>query len=103
MPPHPTFYCRRSCYAQGGLYKTGYRIAADFEMLVRLLTKLKISWEFIDKVTVIMCSGGVSSRGLKARITLNREVVRACRENGLYTSLPLLALKLPIRLLELIR
>ncbi len=103
MPPHPTFYCRRSCYAQGGLYKTGYRIAADFEMLVRLLVGQKISWEFIDKVTVIMRSGGVSSRGLKARITLNREVVRACRENGLYTSLPLLALKLPIRLLELIR
>jgi len=103
MPPHPTFYCKRSCYAHGGMYKTDYRIAADFEMLVRLLTKQKISWEFIDKVTVIMRSGGVSSRGLKARITLNREVIRACRENGLYTNFPLLALKLPIRMFELIR
>lgn len=103
MPPHPTFYCKRSCYEQGGMYKTDYKIAADFEMLVRLLMKQKISWEFIDKVTVIMRSGGVSSRGLKARITLNREVVRACRENGLYTNWALLALKLPIRMFELIR
>ena len=103
MPPHPTFYCRRSCYAQGGMYKTDYRIAADFEMLVRLFMKQKILWEFIDKVTVIMRSGGVSSSGFKARFTLNREIVRACKENGLYTSLPLLALKLPIRLFELIR
>jgi glycosyltransferase involved in cell wall biosynthesis len=103
MPPHPTFYCKRSCYAQGGMYKTDYRIAADFEMLVRLLIRQRISWEFIDQVTVIMRSGGLSSSGLKARITLNREIVRACRENGLYTNIPLLALKLPIRLFELIR
>lgn len=103
MPPHPTFYCKRSCYEKGGTYKTNYKIAADFEMMVRLLVRQKISWEFMDKVTVIMRSGGVSSSGLMANITVNREVVRACRENGLYTNLALLALKLPIRLFELIR
>jgi glycosyltransferase involved in cell wall biosynthesis len=103
MPPHPTFYCKRSCYTQGGMYKTDYRIAADFEMLVRMLIRQKISWEFMDKVTVVMRSGGVSGSGLMASITLNREIVRACRENGLYTNLLLLALKLPIRLFELIR
>jgi glycosyltransferase involved in cell wall biosynthesis len=103
MPPHPTFYCKRSCYARAGMYRTDYRIAADFEMLVRLLVRQRISWEFIDQVTVIMRSGGLSNSGLRARITLNREIVRACRENGLYTSLALLALKLPIRLFELIR
>lgn len=103
MPPHPTLYCKRSCYTEGGMYKTDYRIAADFEMLVRLLVMQNISWEFIDEVTVIMRSGGMSSSGFRARITLNREIVRACRENGLYTNLLLLALKLPIRLFELIR
>jgi glycosyltransferase involved in cell wall biosynthesis len=102
MPPHPTFYCKRSCYAEGGMYKTDYQIAADFEMLVRLLIRQKISWEFIGKVTVVMRSGGVSSNGLMSRITLNREIVRACMENGLYTNFLLLALKLPIRLFELI-
>ena len=100
MPPHPTFYCKRSCYAEGAMYRTDYQIAADFEMLVRMAIRQKISWEFMDKVTVVMRSGGVSSSGLMARITLNREIVRACRENGLYTNLLLLALKLPIRLLE---
>ncbi|MFZ2407778.1 MAG: glycosyltransferase family 2 protein [Methylobacter sp.] len=103
MPPHPTFYCKRSCYEEGGMYKTDYKIAADFEMLVRLLVRQKISWSFIDKVTVTMRSGGLSNSGFMSRVKLNWEIVRACKENGLYTNPALLALKLPIRLFELIR
>ena len=103
MPPHPTFYCKRCCYEKAGVYKTDYKIAADFEMLSRMLLGQKISWEFIDKVTVIMRSGGLSNSGFMARIKLNWEIIRACKENGLYTNLLLLALKLPVRLFELIR
>ncbi len=103
MPPHPTFYCKRSCLERAGAYKTDYHIAADFEMLVRLCIKQKISWEFLDKVTVIMRSGGISNSGLTSRLRLNKEDVRACRENGLYTNFLLLTLKLPLRLFELIR
>lgn len=103
MPPHPTFYCKRSCYEEGGMYKNDYKIAADFEMLVRLLVKQKISWSFIDKVTVTMRSGGLSNSGFMTSIKLNWEIVRACKENGLYANLIFMALKLPIRLFELIR
>ena len=103
MPAHPTFYCKRSCLESAGPYNTSYRIAADFEMLVRLCVKQKISWEFLDKVSVVMRSGGVSNSGLLARIKLNGEIIRACRESGLYTNALLLALKLPLRLFELIR
>lgn len=103
MPPHPTFYCKRSCLESAGPYNTSYRIAADFEMLVRLCIKQKISWEFLDKVSVVMRSGGISNSGFLARLELNGEIIRACRENGLYTNALLLALKLPIRLFELIR
>jgi glycosyltransferase involved in cell wall biosynthesis len=103
MPPHPTFYCRRSCYGQAGGYRTDYRIAADFEMLARLLLKYQITWGFIDEVTVKMRSGGLSSSGLKSNWVVNREIIRACADNGLYTNVFLLLLKLPIRLLERIR
>ena len=103
MPAHPTFYCKKSCYEEVGMYKTDYIIAADFEMLVRLLIRQKISWSFIDKVTVTMRSGGLSNSGFMTSVKLNWEVVRACKENGLYTNMLFLALKLPIRLFELIR
>lgn len=101
MPPHPTFYCRKSCYEKAGLYRTDFRIAADFEMLVRLLIKEKITWHFIDCVTVKMRSGGVSSSGINSSLVVNREIIRACAENGLYTNIFILALKIPIRLKEL--
>ena len=100
MPPHPTFYCRKSCYEIAGPYRTDYRIAADFEMLVRLLLKNRITWAFIDKITVKMRSGGLSSKGIRSNWVVNREIIRSCTENGLYTNMWLLALKLPIRLLE---
>jgi glycosyltransferase involved in cell wall biosynthesis len=100
MPPHPTFYCKKSCYEKAGLYRTDYRIAADFEMLARLLLKHKITWKFIDETTVKMRSGGLSSGGIKSSWVVNREIIRACTENGLYTNIFLLALKLPIRLME---
>lgn len=102
MPAHPTFYCRRSCYEMAGPYRTDYRIAADFEMLARLLLKHHISWKFIDNTTVKMRSGGVSNSGIKSKWMVNREIIRACSENGLYTNMLVLALKLPIRLLECI-
>lgn len=102
MPPHPTFYCRKSCYEKAGQYRTDYRIAADFEMLVRLLLKHHITWRFIDETTVKMRSGGLSSSGIKSSWIVNREIIRACTENGLYTNMPILALKLPIRIMECI-
>jgi len=100
MPPHPTFYCKKSCYERAGRYRTDYRIAADFEMLVRLLVKHHITWEFMDETTVKMRSGGLSSGGIKSSWIVNREIIRACLENGLYTNIFFLMLKLPIRLLE---
>ena len=100
MPPHPTFYCKKSCYENAGLYLTNFRIAADFEMLVRLLTKHHITWRFIDKTTIKMRSGGVSNSGIKSKWVVNREIIRACKENGLYTNMFLLLFKLPIRLIE---
>ncbi len=102
MPPHPTFYCRRSCYEKAEPFRIDFCIAADFEMLTRLLLKHHITWVFLAETTVKMRSGGMSNNGVKAKWQLNREIIRACKENGLYTNMFLLALKLPIRLLECI-
>ena len=103
MPPHPTFYCKKSCYEKAGPYRTDYRIAADFEMLVRLLLKYHISWQFIDESLIRMRAGGLSSKGVKSSWVVNREIIRACKENGLYTNWFILLFKLPLRLFELIR
>lgn len=103
MPPHPATFIKKSVYDQYGLYKLGYKISADYEMFVRLLMVAKVKFSRIDKVIVRMRSGGASTDGIKSSLTLNQEIVRACRENGVYTNLLLVLLKIPFKLIELIK
>lgn len=100
VPPHPTLYCTKEAYDKVGKYKTDYRVSADFEMMVRMFIIAKISWQFLDETTVNMRAGGVSNNGLEGQMHQNLEIVRACRENGVYTNLLMIALKLPIKFVQ---
>jgi len=100
-PPHPTLYCKRSVYEKVGPYKTDYRVSADFEMMVRMFVIKRISWHFLDQTTVNMRAGGISNSGLAGQVHQNMEIVRACRENGVYTNIFLISLKLPLRLFQM--
>ena len=102
MPAHPTFFVRRSCYEKYGLFKEDYEIAADYELMVRFLAKHQISYSHLDEVTVKMRTGGISSRSLRNYWILNREIVRACRENGIPTNIFRVLSKYPRKLLELV-
>lgn len=101
MLPHPTFYVRQSVYNTCGLYKTNYRVAADFELIARCVSK-GVTLNRVPKITVKMREGGISSSGLMWRVHQNLEIVRACRENGIYTNLAMVALKLPYKVLTLL-
>jgi glycosyltransferase involved in cell wall biosynthesis len=87
MPAHPTFFAKRKIYEKYGLFKTDYMIAADFEILVRFLSKNNISYCYIPEVFVKMRIGGASTKSLKSNLILNREIVRACKENGIETNI----------------
>lgn len=103
MPAHPTFMAKRQLYERWGGFSLDYRIAADFEMMVRLLYKAGASYAHLPAVVVKMRTGGVSTAGLRNNWILNNEIVRACRENGLETSLPRVLMKIPAKLTEYIR
>lgn len=103
MPPHPGTFIKRAAYARVGDYSLQYKIAADYEMFVRLLHVNKCRYHWINRVIVRMRLGGVSTAGIKSSILLNQEIVRACRANGLYTNLSLVLSKIPFKLMELVR
>lgn len=86
MPAHPTFFVRRKYYQQFGLFKTDYKIAADYELLIRFLYVHRLNYRYLPLTMVTMRRGGVSSRNLMSNIILNKEIIRACRENGIPTS-----------------
>src|SRR5690606_4828608 len=103
MPAHPATFVRSSAYNRVGDYRLDMRISADYEMFVRLLLVEKLSWMYLPRVLVRMRAGGVSTSGIKSSVRLTREIVRACRDNGIYTHLIFVLSKIPFKLLELIR
>jgi glycosyltransferase involved in cell wall biosynthesis len=86
QPAHPTFYAKRDLFAQYGLYSTRYKIAGDFELLMRFLYIHKVKALYVKDVWVKMRMGGVSTAGLKSLLRLNGEILHACRSNEVYTN-----------------
>lgn len=86
MPAHPTFFVKREFYEKHGLFEIDYEIAADYEMLIRLLYVHKLKYKYLPMKMVKMRKGGVSSNSIKSNIVLNNEIIRACRTHGIKTS-----------------
>ena len=101
MPAHPSFYCRREVFERAGLYKTDYKIGADFEMMVRLFKRHHIKAKYMPMDFVTMRTGGVSTRNMRSRIQLIEDDIRACRENGVYTNWLMISLKFLYKVFEL--
>ena len=83
MPPHPTFFVRKTCYDKFGTFDTQFKSAADYELMLRLLFKESCSAVHLPKVMIHMRAGGVSNVSLKNRIRANREDRLAWKINGL--------------------
>jgi len=101
MPAHPTFFVKRCAYEKYGLFKTDYKIAADYELLVRFLYKHRLTYFYLQEVIIKMRMGGMSTSGLKSNWILNQEIVRACKENDIDTNMFKVLSKYPKKLLGL--
>ena len=100
MPAHPSFYIRRCIYERYGLYSLEYKIAADFDMIVRLFCKYKIRAKYIEKDFVTMRTGGISTSKISHRILITKEDARACRTNGIYSNFILCSIKYITKIFE---
>lgn len=101
MPAHPTFFTYKKFFDEFGYYKLNYKIAADYELLVRFLYGHRLQAKYLNTDFMKMRTGGVSTASVKSNIILNKEIVRACRENGVWTCFPMLMFKYFIKVFEL--
>jgi glycosyltransferase len=83
MPPHPTFFVRRSVYERHGMFRLDLGTAADYELMLRLLLKHRITTCYIPQVLVKMMLGGVSNSSVRNRLRANRNDRRSWAVNGL--------------------
>ena len=96
MPPHPSFFVKKQVYTKYGAYSLELSLAADYEFMLRVLYKHRISTVFLNEVLVKMRAGGMGNRSISQRIKANREDRQAWRINGLKPGLITLFAK-PLR------
>jgi glycosyltransferase len=82
MPPHPTFYVRRAVYERLGGFDERYRIAADYDCVLRFLAGGNIRVAYIPEVLVRMRVGGISNRSLRTILRKSCEDYRVLRRHG---------------------
>ena len=83
MPPHPTFFVKRDIYQQRGQFDTSFKIAADYDLMLRFLGKYKISTDYIPNVLIKMRVGGESNKSLKNVIRKSKEDLQAMKNNNM--------------------
>ncbi|MDR7306023.1 glycosyltransferase family 2 protein [Rhodoferax saidenbachensis] len=100
MPAHPALFLSRAVVERVGRFKIDYHIAGDFEFIVRAFYGQSLRYLHLPEVLVRMQSGGVSTSGAKATMQMNREMLRACRSNRIYSNWVRLLSRYPLKVLE---
>ena len=85
-PAHPTFYVKKVVYEKSGLFDLGFKFAADFELMLRLIEKEHIKLYYLPEALVRMRLGGTTSKSLSNIIKGNIECVEAFRKNRIRVS-----------------
>jgi glycosyltransferase len=80
-PPHPSFYMRRELYKDDGYFDLSYRIAADYDQMVRILKRDDIKVIYVPQVFVKMRLGGESTR-IDNAISSTKEIVEVMKNHN---------------------
>ncbi|MES2353045.1 MAG: glycosyltransferase family 2 protein [Pseudomonadota bacterium] len=102
MPAHPTLFLKREVYGRYGFFKPDFKIAGDYEFVARIFWNTGIRYIYMPEILVKMKTGGVSTSGWAGTVLLNREVLRACRENGIRTNMVKICSKYFLKIFEFI-
>ena len=83
MPPHPTLFIRRRVLENFGGYDTRYRIAGDYDAILRWFSSPNFRAGYIPEVLVKMRVGGASNRSIGRILQKSREDYRALHTNNI--------------------
>lgn len=100
MPPHPATFVRSNVYETFGCYNNEFAIAADFDFCVRTLMSGLLNTAYNPKVLVTMRAGGISTNGWRSSLVISREILKALRENSVYSNKLFVWSRLPIKYLK---
>ena len=102
MPAHPSLFLRREVFQRVGEYDSSFRIAGDFEHCLRVFITASTPYQYLNDAIVRMPTGGISNRGWRSKLTITREMYKACALNNVKTNWAKLCLRIPLKMLEMI-
>ncbi|MGX7689422.1 glycosyltransferase family 2 protein [Flectobacillus roseus] len=83
MPPHLSCYIKREAFVKYGNYITDFTCSGDYELMLRMMYKHRLSAGYIPEVLMTMRNGGTSTASWKHRYRANMEDRRAWELNQL--------------------
>ena len=102
MPPHPTVFMKKTIYDEFGGYSLDYKIVGDFDYFLKIFHGRKIYWTYLNRITIVMGSKGISNSGFLNKILIAKEIRRSLKNNKVW-SLPIFQLfRYFIRIFELL-
>ena len=83
MPPHLSCYIKREAFEKYGNYLTDFTCSGDYELMLRMMYKHRLSAGYLPEVLMTMRNGGTSTASWKHRYRANMEDRRAWELNQL--------------------
>lgn len=83
LPGHPTLFLKREIYEKYGSYNTDYKIAADYEFMIRFLKDKENRLAYLPETIIRMYYGGTSTGSTGSYMLSLMEGHRALKENGI--------------------
>ncbi len=101
MPPHPTCFFKKEVYSQIGSFDTSFKIAADYDFLLRCFLNDEFTFTYIPIVITHMRIGGASSKWQNL-YKKSKEDIRALRKNNMTFPLWIVVRKIGSKLKQFI-
>lgn len=83
IPAHPTFYFKKKIHKNLGFFNTNYKLAADYEYMLRCILLYPLNGAYIDSILVKMRYGGATSKDFRNIIKQNIEILSIIKSSGL--------------------
>ena len=82
-PAHPTLYIKKKVYNQYGGFNLKFKLASDFEIMLRFIEKYKISTIYLPEPLIKMRLGGETNKSVENIFRQNKECIKAFKDNDL--------------------
>ena len=100
-PPHTSLFIKKKVFYKFGFYNTKFKIASDFELMLRVFGINKVYSKYINKTFVVMRSGGTSTKNILNILRSNFEVYKSFKINNIKVNIIFIFRKIITKFLQL--